>query len=149
MADFARLACAAAPTFGWTADEMQAAIEGNRADAVEAVIEAEPLAVAVRAFMEEQRGRTWEGVATALLAIVNERVPEEQKRERGYPKDAARLSAKLRRLTPALRRGGWDIALPTGGGRDGRTIRIRHVPAGQRQQTAAPDPDADDAGGYL
>lgn len=149
MADFARLACAAAPAFGWTAKDMLDAIEGNRADAVEAVIEADPVAVAVRGFMEGQHGRLWEGTASVLLGIVNERAPIEQQRERTFPKDAARLSTRLRRLAPALRRGGWDVALPTGGGRDGRTIRIKPVLAGQPRQAAAPDLGADDAGGFI
>ena len=149
MADFARLACAAAPAFGWTADDMLAAIEGNRADAVEAVIEADPVAVAVRAFMEGRNGQAWDGNATELLVIVNERAPMEQQRERGYPKDAARLSTRLRRLAPALRRGGWDIALPTGGGRDGRTITIKSMRAGRPREPVVPDPDADEAGGFL
>ncbi len=149
MADFARLACAAAPAFGWTAKDMLDAIEGNRADAVEAVIEADPVAVAVRGFMEGQHGRAWEGTATELLEVVTGRAPMEQQRERTFPKDAARLSTRLRRLAPALRRGGWDIALPTGGGRDGRTIRIKPVLAGQPRQAAAPDLGAEDAGGFI
>ena len=151
MADFARLACAAAPAFGWTADAMLDAIEGNRADAVEAVIEADPVAVAVRGFMEAQPGQVWEGTASELLGIVNERAPLEQQRERGYPKDAARLSTRLRRMAPALRRGGWDIALPTGGGRDGRTIRIKPMQAGRAQRPAVADHDAeaDAAGGFI
>ena len=81
MADFARLACAAAPAFGWTVDAMLAAIEGNRADAVQAVIKADPVAVAVRSFMQAH-GQAWEGTATELLNIVNARVPMEQARER-------------------------------------------------------------------
>lgn len=124
MADFARLACAAAPAFGWTAAEMLAAIEGNRAEAVEAVIEADLVAVAVRAFMEERGGDGWTGTASAMLEIVNARTPDEQRRGQGFPKVAARLSTRLRRLAPALRRSGWDVALPTGGGRSGRNITI-------------------------
>ena len=34
MADFAKLACAAAPAFGWTAADMLAALEENRTNAV-------------------------------------------------------------------------------------------------------------------
>lgn len=150
MADFARLACAAAPTFGWTAADMLDAIEGNRADAVAAVIEADPVAVAVRACMEARPGLDWTGTATELLGIINGQASAEQQRERGFPKDAARLSTRLRRLAPALRRGGWDVALPTGGGRDGRTITIKATGA-RAPQPAAPDLARDDAdaGGFL
>ena len=139
MADFARLACAAAPAFGWTQADMLDAIEGNRADAVEAVIEADPVAVAVRGFMEGQHGRTWEGTASALLEIVNGLTPTEQQRERAYPKDAGRLSTRLRRIAPAMRRDGWDIALPESGGRRGRSITIKPLQAGAQQRAAVPD----------
>lgn len=149
MADFARLACAAAPAFDWTADEMLNAIEGNRAEAVEAVIEADPVAVAVRAYMERQPGGKWQGTASDLLEIVNSQAPAEQQREKGYPKDAARLSTRLRRLAPALRRCGWDIALPTGGGRDGRTITVKSMQRARPPEPAAPNSEADEAGDFL
>ena len=55
MADFTRIACAAAPAFGWTAEEMLAALEENRAGAVAAVIEADPVAMAVQAIAEERQ----------------------------------------------------------------------------------------------
>jgi len=124
MADFARLACAAAGAFGWTTDAMLNAIERNRAGAVQAVIEADPVAVAVRELLSKQFGRQWEGTATALLNALAGLVPLDVQRERGYPKDAARLSMRLRRVAPALRRDGVDIVLPNGGGREGRTITI-------------------------
>ncbi len=57
MADFARLACAAAPAFGWEPVAMLEALEGNRADAIEAVIEADPMAVAVRGMMDPSKER--------------------------------------------------------------------------------------------
>jgi putative DNA primase/helicase len=130
MADFARLACAAAPAFGWTAEDMLDAIEGNREDAVGAVIESDPVAVAVRELMEPSDARAnptpeWRGTASELLGEVNHRAPLAAQRERGWPKDAARLSTRLRRLAPALRRAAIEIALPTTGGRAGRTVTIR------------------------
>lgn len=128
MADFARLACAAAPAFGWTPDAMLDALEGNRADAVEAVIEADPVAVAVRSIAAERERSglsAWQGTASELLPLVNERASLEHQRERAWPKDAARLSARLRRVAPALRRVGVEIATPSDGGRAGRTITIK------------------------
>lgn len=148
MADFARLACAAAPAFGWTADDMLAAIEGNRADAVEAVIEADPVAVAVRTFMGTQNGTPWEGTATALLEVVTNLATLEQQRERTFPKDAARLSTRLRRIAPAMRRTGWDVTLPTGGGRAGRNITIKPTAGHTARHKQAPGADPD-AGAYL
>ncbi len=145
MADFARLVCAAAPAFGWTAGDMMDAIEGNRVDAVEAVIEADPVATAVRGFMEGQHG-AWAGTASELLAIVNDGTPDELQRDRAFPKSAGRLSAHLRRIAPGLRRAGWDIVLPTTGGRRGRTIRITPSSATGQQRPVTPDPEP---GGYL
>ena len=128
MADFARVACAAAPAFGWTAEGMLAALEENRAEAVAAVIEADPIAVAVRAVAEERGGRSrsgWSGTASTLLAEINARTPPERQREREWPKDATRLSGRLRRIAPALRRAGVELTLPEAGGRAGRIVGIR------------------------
>ena len=140
MADFARLACAAAPVFGWTAEAVLAAIEHNRAEAVTAVIESDPVAVAV---LELARQGYWSGTGSELLTELGRRVPEAQQRERVYPRDAARLSKCLRRFAPALRCQGVDVTLPSGGGRAGRIITIQAGPiAGQRS-------GADDEAGYL
>ena len=134
MADFARLACAAAPAFGWTEAEMLAAIERNREGATVAVIESDPLAEAVQAIAIERGASGWKGTATQLLADVNQRVPLEVQRERGWPKDSTRLSGRLRRVAPALRRAGVDVMLPAQGGRGGRTISIEITAAEQRSQ---------------
>lgn len=125
MADFARLACAAAPAFGWTEAEMLAAIEGNREAAVATVIEADPLAVAVQTIAAEAKPTEWWGTATQLLAAVNLRVPLDAQKERGWPKDGARLSGRLRRAAPALRRAGIEVIFPEKAGRAGRNIAIR------------------------
>lgn len=103
MADFARLACAAAPAFGWSKADMLAALDTNRADAVSTVIEADPIAVAVRDIAE---AGAWEGTATDLLDVIRLKVSPEMQRERGFPKDGARLSTRLKRVAPALRRAG-------------------------------------------
>ncbi|MGY4800158.1 hypothetical protein [Teichococcus aerofrigidensis] len=145
MADFARLACAAAPAFGWTEEEMLEAIEGNRAAAVANVIEADPIAVAIQSIATNHASHTaWTGSATRLLELVNEAVPIEIQRERGYPKDAARLSARLKRVSPALRRAGVTVTLPTSGGRAGREIRIslweqEGEQRSERSQRSTPD----------
>ncbi len=124
MADFARLACAAAPAFGWTEAEMLAALEANRKASVETVVEADPIAETVRAILADSAAGRWEGTASKLLEAVNMRVSPDVKNERAWPKDAARLSARLRRVAPALRRAGVEVTLPTSGGRNGRNIII-------------------------
>ena len=122
MADFARLACAAAPAFGWTADAVLSAIEGNRAAAVTAVLDADPVAGALRDLVVKG---AWTGTATELLAEVNRTAPTEVQRERGWPKDAARLSARIKRVAPALRRAGIDVTHDRAGHDRRRTVTVR------------------------
>jgi energy-coupling factor transporter ATP-binding protein EcfA2 len=152
MADFARLACAAAPAFGWTEAEMLAAMEANRKASVETVVEADPIAEAVRVIMEENKLQGWTGTATQLLEAVNMRVAIEVKNERGWPKDAARLSARLKRVAPALRRSGVEIANDREPRTGKRTITI--APTRERQSASSasqrhrdPNPAAGDAPG--
>lgn len=123
MADFARLACAAAPVFGWKAEDMLDAIESNRRTAVAAVVEADAVGTALVALMHG-RSAAWQGTATELLAALAAHVPEAAQKERGWPKDGTRLSARLRRVVPALRRSGLTVDMPNGGGRDGRRITV-------------------------
>jgi hypothetical protein len=48
MADFARLACAAAPAFGWTEEQVLAASDESAATVVAAIIEGDPVVDAVQ-----------------------------------------------------------------------------------------------------
>ncbi|MBL6080215.1 hypothetical protein JMJ56_19540 [Belnapia sp. T18] len=151
MADFARVACAAAPAFGWTVDQMLAAMADNRAGAVAGVIEADTIAATVQAIAAEEG--IWQGTASELLLEINGRTSPDRQRERDWPKDATRMSGKLRRVAPALRRAGVDLALPESGGRGGRMITIRTVGTQRSEcsersgQTAsASEPDRWDTG---
>ena len=123
MADFARVACAAAPAFGWTAEAIIRAMEENRAGAVAGVIEADAIASAVQAIAGKQQ--VWTGTATDLLAEINRETTLDQQRERDWPKDATRLSGRLRRVAPALRRAGVELTLPDAGGRAGRMVTVQ------------------------
>jgi hypothetical protein len=122
MADFARLAVAMAPAFGWSEADMLGALEENRSAAVAGVVESDGIAVAVQAITEE-KGR-WLCTASELLGAINDRTPLDRQRQRDWPKDATRLSQKLRRVSPALRRVGIDVILPASGGRSGRLITL-------------------------
>ena len=139
MADFARLAVAMAPAFGWSEADMPGALEENRAASVVGVIESDGIAVAVQAITEE-RSR-WLCTASELLSAINERTSLDRQRQRDWPKDATRLSQKLRRVAPALRRIGIEVVLPASGGRAGRTITLEKreltpPPAGAPSQPA-------------
>ena len=116
MADFAVWAAAAMSAFGWTAAEFLRAYEANRQEAVARVLEADPVAEAVIAFARQayswerfgegtvdESVRVWKGTAGALLGALAQLVPEDTRRERGWPPDGARLSGRLRRVAPALR----------------------------------------------
>lgn len=133
MGWFTKLACAAAPAFNWTAEAMLAAIEANRAAALTTVIEADPVAEAVRAFLERQivigAGPEWKGTATDLHALLGFHVPSHIQREKKWPKDATRLSTALRRAAPALRRVGISVAPDKGGrGKDRHRAFVLHAP---------------------
>ncbi len=141
MADFARLACAAAPAFGWAEADMLAAIEANRKASVETVVEADPIAEAVRAILADCAGK-WEGTASLLLEAVNMRVSAEVKNERGWPKDASRLSARLKRVSPALRRVGVEIETVREGHDRTRKLVLRRLPGVEKTASAPSAPSA-------
>ncbi len=118
MADFAVWAAAAMPAFGWKAEDFLRAYKANRDEAVARVLEADPIAEAVIEFTRRAYGwdplklelgtvddamRCWKDTASTLLGELAKLVPEDTRRERGWPKDGTRLSGCLRRVAPALR----------------------------------------------
>jgi hypothetical protein len=129
MADFARLACAAAPAFGWTAEEMLDALDGNRAASVAGVVEANPVAEAVWQFMEKRA--KWQGIASQLLMDLGMEASEETKRDRSWPRQAHTLSAALKRAAPALRRLCITVAMTREPGTGRRCITIEKQEVGQ------------------
>lgn len=124
MADFAAWAAAAAPAFGWKAADFLRAYEANREEAVDRVLEADPVAEAIIDFgrqayswkpIERADGtmdeatRVWEDTASTLLEEIAKLVPQDTRRERDWPKDATRLAGCLRRAAAALRTKGIAI----------------------------------------
>jgi hypothetical protein len=145
MADFCRLACAAAPAFGWTADEIFTAIIENREIAVEAVIAADAVATAVLAFLEERKaaandggsGYLWMGTATELLGALRRLVPEETSKTRAWPETGHHLSGRLKRAAPALRSRGFAII--TGRTKASRAIAFKEIAKSvSRDNSASP-----------
>jgi hypothetical protein len=131
MADFTRLACAAAPAFGWTADEMFEAIIENREAAIQAVLAADLVATALLEFLAEctpdLAGYLWVGTATELLKLLRARVDPDAVKSKGWPKTAHHLSGRLKRALPALRRSGFVVT--TGRDNKKRGIAIKHIHA--------------------
>ena len=143
---FRRLAAAAAPAFGWTAADFLRAYKENQEEAIDRVLEADPVAEAVIEFARQAyswaadpadptaRNRVWKATASTLLTEIGKLVPEDTRRERSWPKDATRLAGCLRRAAPALRTKVIKVDfsrerpdLP--GGRKGEVCRIISITA--------------------
>ena len=127
MADFATWVTAAEPGCGWPEGSFMAAYAGNRESAVELAVEADPVALAVRAMIADRD--QWEGTATELLHELNERTQDHVRRNKRWPADGARLSNRLRRAAPALRTLGVKVIEPRRQGRASRKVwKIRKEP---------------------
>jgi hypothetical protein len=106
------------------------AYENNRASAVEVVLEADVVAIAVRTFMKMRGGQEWVGTATQLLPALTEVVDESQRRCRDWPSVANILSGRLRRAATNLRKIGIEITVDPGH-RKGRLIHLTVTRPGQ------------------
>ena len=104
----AKIAIAAAPAFGWSREEMREAIDENRTAAAAAAIDADQVGCAIRDGIMGT-ATAWHGTAQSLLSALVDLVPPEARDRRSWPADATRLSARLRRLAPAMRLVGIDI----------------------------------------
>jgi hypothetical protein len=153
MADFALWGTACEGAL-WPSGTFTAAYEGNRNDAVDNVIEANPVASAVRSFMD---GRTvWTGTAAQLLQECGNIVGDTTRESKTWPKFPNALSSQLRRAATFLRKTGIDVNV---GERSKdrnrtRTITIKKTadnggnspsaPSRPSEQQAFPDIPADD-----
>jgi hypothetical protein len=107
MADFARWSTAC-ETAIWPAGTFWTAYSSNRDDAVADVIEADPVANAVRTLMATRT--KWTGTASDLLAALTELVGEAQRKSKSWPNVPSILSGRLRRAATFLRKAGIEIA---------------------------------------
>ena len=124
MADFA-LWASACETAIWPAGTFWSAYCGNRDEVVDNVIEADPVAAAVRAMMEERAG--WTGTATDLLGAIAESAGERVAKSKTWPASPRTLSGRLRRAATFLRKTGIEIDHV----KEGRArTRIIHIKAG-------------------
>ena len=103
MADYA-VWVRACETAIWEAGMHMAAYEANRGDAVELVLDADPVATALRQYMDGRSDHTI--TTTDLLATLSTLVSDHVRRGRQWPSSARGLSGQLTRLGPALRRVG-------------------------------------------
>ena len=101
MADFCAWITACEPALPCPPGSFMAAYMGNRSEAVEATLEADMVAVAVRMFMKDKE--TWEGSATSLLDELSEIAGDKVTRGKAWPKASNSLSNKLKRAATFLR----------------------------------------------
>jgi hypothetical protein len=135
MADFVFwvTACEAAL---WIEGTFETAYTANRDNLIETVLEANPVAGAIRDLLTTKK--EWTGTATNLLNDLNFLdMASGVKRERRYwPQTAHQLSGKLRRIAPMLRKSGIEIEFRKS---DNRHIQIRaQSGAGGRRPNGPP-----------
>ena len=101
MADFALWITACEARCGSTAPS-RSAYRGNRDDAVESVIEADPVATALRTLMAGRK--EWAGKAADLLGALAEVAGDKVTKAKTWPDSPRALSGRLRRAAPFLRK---------------------------------------------
>ena len=130
MADFAVWATAAEESLGWKSGAFMAAYTGNRKEATEGALEADPVAGAIRTLMANRN--EWSGTATELWTALNDLTDDEVRRTRDWPKAPNALTGRLKRLAPTLR----GIGIEYGEDRSGK--------AGSRKKTLTKKVAVDD-----
>jgi hypothetical protein len=86
-----------------------AALAANATVLNETLIEEDPVAKAIAAFMVKRI--EWSGTTTALLVELTERDRTEQRvsKQKDWPKDATRFSARVRAVAATLRKAGIEV----------------------------------------
>jgi hypothetical protein len=124
MADFALWATACEAAL-WPAGTFWSAYCGNLGEAVESVIDADPVAGAVRAMMKSRTERTvWAGNATDLLGALGEMAGDRVAKSKTWPDSPRALGGRLRRAATFLRKIGINISFEREGRARTRTIVI-------------------------
>jgi hypothetical protein len=122
MADFALWATACESAFR-PAGTLETAYSNNRRDAIENIVDADPVAARVREIMADRA--QWAGSASdLLLAGANVAGNPMAGNRSGWPKSARALAGRLRRAQTPLRTLGIEIVFGREGRLGTRTIRI-------------------------
>jgi hypothetical protein len=138
MADFARFVVAAEPVLPWPRGAFLSAYRRNRGQAIAALAEGDPVAQAVRKFIEN-RSSSWHGLVSALFDILTPSISIEARRSGDWPGNARWFSDRLRRAGPALRALGIDVAEKRGG--HGLNVAIRKIASLDTSATPAASPE--------
>ena len=106
MADFALWATAAEQALGFDPGAFMAAYSGNREDAVQETLEADPVGAAIIALMESHKDQGkpeyWEGTCSELQRALETLVDDNTRKSRSWPKSPQAMSSRLRRLGDLL-----------------------------------------------
>jgi hypothetical protein len=121
MADFA-LWATACETALWSSGTFCSAYCGNRDEAVESVIDADPIAGAVRNLMTTRT--LWTGTATGLLDELAGVVGDRAVKSKTWPSSPRGLTDRLRRAATFLRKIGIEIGYGRQGSARTRIIKI-------------------------
>ena len=108
MADFAQTVTACETIF-WPSGTFRTAYDLNRAEVVEALIEADPVASAVRSLMVSRQ--FWEGQASDLDNRLRA-ITGNLEGAKNWPADPRILANTLRQLAPSLMKIGIDVQIP-------------------------------------
>ena len=142
MADFA-LWATACETALWPTGTFWSAYCGNRDEAVDGVIDADPIAAAVRAVMTTPT--EWTGTASELLGALAEMAGERVAKAKTWPDSPRALAGRLRRAATFLRKIGIDIGFEREGRARTRTIRITTIGKPASPETRGAQPSASSA----
>jgi len=141
MADFA-LWATACETALWESGTFNAAYAGNRDQAVDMALEADPVASAIRSLISTRTESGWAGTASDLLGNLETEAGEKVSKSKAWPASARALSGRVRRMTTFLRETGITITFEREGRTRTRIIRISSRSAPTRPSaSSAPSPE--------
>ncbi|MCL0055290.1 ATP-binding protein [Dehalococcoidia bacterium] len=115
MMDFSRTGEAVAKVLGMERGAFLRALSGSQQDANQEIVDASAVGEPLRAFIEERN--SWVGTSRDLLSLLETAQGEETNRGKYWPKDPARFSRELRRLSPSLRLEGINLEFRVPSGR--------------------------------
>ncbi len=146
MADFA-LWVTACETALWPAGTFWSAYCDNRDEAVEGVIDADPVAAGIRTLMTTRT--EWTGTASDLLGALGEMVGERAAKSKTWPDSPRALSGRCRRAATFLRKIGIEICFGREGRARTRTITITINPTQTATENKGFRPSAPSASSAL
>ncbi len=136
MADFAKWVIAAETALPWEPGAFLEAYRANRAAANTLALDASLVGQAMLELIPA--GGEWKGTSKELLAALNAKAPQNEKKP-GWPGTARAMSSALRIIAPNLRGEGFSIPDDTKRARQGNVWHITRA-ALEKEETPPPQP---------